>query len=115
MKEGAPFNAAYEQFMLDHQIEKKLGLESSVSSIDEMQLPDFFGPGGYQVCSFENPQMLDRQGLNDRVASASYMPLPGQPEHGPMQDKLEEMFDQHKQNGFVRIPLKTLVYFGRIT
>jgi SAM-dependent methyltransferase len=114
-EQGSPFNQHYERLIATHQIEPKEQMHRLASSRDDIPFKKFFGPGGYQLRTFDNPQTLDRQGLIDRVASASYMPLPDHPSHPEMQKELEQLFEKHQQNGFVQIPLITKVYFGRVT
>jgi SAM-dependent methyltransferase len=66
-----------------------------------------------QRATFANEQMLDFEGLTGRVASSSYAPMPGRPEHEPLMAGLREVFERHQRDGKVVFPYETLVYFGQ--
>src|SRR6185437_2542248 len=73
----------------------------------------FFGCAP-QLATFENGQVLDFAGLEGRVMSSSYAPMPDQAEHAPLMAGLREVFDRHQREGRVVFPYRTLVYFGQL-
>jgi SAM-dependent methyltransferase len=73
----------------------------------------FFGEGNYRAESMPNLQRLDREGLAGRLLSSSYAPLPGHPNHEPMLDALNELFDRFAKDGVVTMEYETAVYWGR--
>lgn len=72
----------------------------------------FFGQAP-ELATFANEQVLDFEGLQGRVMSSSYAPMPDRPEHGPLMAGLREVFDRHQYEGKVVFPYRTLVYFGQ--
>jgi len=85
------------------------------TATDNATLSRFFGKAGYQVRTFDNPQPLNRQGLIDRLASASYMPLPGSVEYARVVEGINALFDAHQTAGKVIMPHDTTVYYGRLS
>ena len=61
-----------------------------------------------------NPQRLDREGLEGRVGSASYMPAVGATGHTETTRALQRLFDRHQQDGTVTLEQETEIYFGRL-
>lgn len=80
---------------------------------EENSLRKFFA-AGYRTKRFDNFQLFDFDGLQGRLLSASYVPLAGHPSHGPMLAELRRVFDEHQQDGRVRIEYDTDVYYGRL-
>jgi SAM-dependent methyltransferase len=80
----------------------------------EQYIRQFFGSSGFRVANFENPQMLDRQGLVDRIISSSYMPLPGEERHDELLKSTHALFDAHQQNHSVGVLHETRVYYGSL-
>ncbi len=72
----------------------------------------FFGYSP-ELATFENGQMLDFAGLEGRVMSSSYAPMPDRSEHAPLMAGLREVFDRHQREGRVIFPYRTLMYFGQ--
>ncbi|HEX8757749.1 MAG TPA: class I SAM-dependent methyltransferase [Steroidobacteraceae bacterium] len=66
-----------------------------------------------QLATFANEQRLDFTGLEGRVMSSSYAPMPDRPEHAPLMAGLREVFDRHQREGRIVFPYRTLVYFGQ--
>jgi hypothetical protein len=87
----------------------------SLTPTGHSKLRNFFDPAGCQQRIFDNPQLLDRQSLIDRICSSSYMPLPGDPRYTAMLEAAISVFDAHQQNGLVKMPHDTYVFFGRLT
>jgi ubiquinone/menaquinone biosynthesis C-methylase UbiE len=71
-------------------------------------------PQGYGTRSFPHEQILDYEALRGRWLSASYVPLAGDARHEPMFDALRRAFDEHQQDGAVRIEYEAVVYYGQL-
>lgn len=65
-----------------------------------------------EVVSFPHAQQLDFDGLLRRVSSTSYLPKHGDPQWGPMQERLRAVFDQHQAAGVVTLAYRTIAVFG---
>jgi len=106
---ATPFLRAYEDHL------QRFGLE--YGSVDHRGLQSsnfeaFFGPGGFQVATFTNRQVLDFEGLRGRHYSSSYTPPPDHPEHAADLRALRHLFDAHEERGSVTIEYETKVYCG---
>lgn len=75
----------------------------------------FFGPGMFQEAVFENPLVIDYEGLKGRVLSNGPALEPGDPHYGTMMAALEELFRTHQQNGTVTIEHDTRVVYGQLS
>jgi SAM-dependent methyltransferase len=108
--DSTPFNRAYEEllvrFGVDYHQVKPLWNKNS--------LPEFFAPSGFRKAAFENPQLLDRDGLTGRILSASYMPHRGHPSYPPMLGAIDNMFDEHQIDGRVRLEQETVMFYGQL-
>jgi ubiquinone/menaquinone biosynthesis C-methylase UbiE len=106
--EGTPLMRDYEQLLRD------FGTDYAAiehRQWDDASLEPFFG-GPVQKRVFDNEQILDYDGLAGRLLSASYAPPPGHPAHLPMLARLRRMFEEHQQQGRVRLVYDTTLYFG---
>jgi len=72
-----------------------------------------FGGRQWQAAELDNTQVLDRAGLIARVESDSYAPKPGDPQHAPMVEALNVLFDRHAPRGSVTIIYRTRIFSGR--
>jgi ubiquinone/menaquinone biosynthesis C-methylase UbiE len=108
--ETTPFLSDYEHLLLQFGTDyKEVRHDHATQSIN-----DFFGPAEVSCRSFPNQQIFDLEGLKGRVFSSSYTPEPDQPAFIPMVEKLEQIFDQHQQNGLVTFDYDTRIYFGKL-
>jgi len=114
LNDNSPFMAAYEQLIRRYRREDEPVRSGMFREGGTPVIQQFFGPAGYQQCTFENPQMLDAAGLLDRITSSSYMPLPSDPAYAELVRSATELFDKHQQNHTVRIMHETRVYYGTI-
>ena len=69
-------------------------------------------PGGYETHAFSNSQQFDYEGLEGRLLSSSYTPVPGRPGYEPMLSELRRLFDAHQQGGQVSIDYDARVHLG---
>ena len=113
--EDSAFNRAYQQLIERFHVDHSAVRSRDLLSRENATLARFFGPGGYECRTFDNPQILDRRRLIDRLASASYMPLPPNPQHERMLHAADQIFDAHHEDGKVLISHNTLVYFGKLS
>ena len=98
------FMADYEEVIRDYAPEK--------TRIDESAIDLVFGGRGWGLAQFANHQRLDLAGLQGRMASSSYAPLPGAPGYQPLMDALERLFGKHQEEGQVTLAYDTKVYWG---
>jgi SAM-dependent methyltransferase len=75
---------------------------------------EFFGAGKFEHRTLANHQDFDFEGLQGRLLSASYAPLPGHEKYEPMIARLREIFERCEVNGEVRFDYDTQVYWGRV-
>jgi SAM-dependent methyltransferase len=81
---------------------------------DETKVREFFGGPFMRLC-FANSQDLDLAALIGRVQSASYVPEPGHPRHGPMMAELTELHARHSQRDLVQFVYTAKLYVGRLS
>lgn len=109
--QSTPFHRAYEDLLLkygvDYQEVRHEGARLNVGS--------FFAPSAYQERVFDMPQHFDYAGLEGRLLSSSYMPLPGHHNYEPMLAALRQVFEEHQVNGQVTMEHDTHVYYGRLS
>jgi SAM-dependent methyltransferase len=106
-RHAAPgFQAGYEAVIRDCAPEK--------NRIDEGSIDVVFGHRQWGLTDFPNQQRLDLAGLQGRLASSSYAPLPGTPGYGPLMDAVERLFAKYQADGRVTVRYDTKVYWGRI-
>lgn len=80
----------------------------------EGEIADFYDPQPVTLKSIENLQHFDFESLKGRTRSASYTPEPGDANFELMFSELEEIFNEHKNNGMVTVEYDTRVYYGRL-
>ena len=112
---GSPSMVAFSRLIQKYRVGNESQRPGKVDSTNDQHLRKLFGPAGYKVRSFDNPQMLDRDGLIDRLVSSSYMPLPNHSNHAEMLKEALAIFDAHQQNQSVRILHDCMVYYGRLS
>lgn len=109
------FLRAYDQLMQSYRSKESPRRQNLSQAGGDADIVRFFAPGKYQFASLENPQVLDRDGLIDRILSASYMPLPADPRYPQLLEEINRIFDEHQSNQRVQIMQDTQVYFGKLT
>lgn len=110
--EGTPFRESYEAFLRTWGTDY---LEVKARWDVEGALMRFFGEGGWEVRELENAQVLDREGLKGRLLSSSYVPGVGHPRHEAMLEALDRLFEEHAEEGTLRMEYVTRVVVGRVT
>jgi SAM-dependent methyltransferase len=74
----------------------------------------FIDNKSFKEASFKNHQEFDFQGLQGRLLSSSYIPMPEHENFNPMTKELHRIYDVHNKEGLVRFEYDTIVYSGRI-
>jgi ubiquinone/menaquinone biosynthesis C-methylase UbiE len=108
--QASAFHRAYEELLLKYSIDyKEVRHEGARQEIGE-----FFAPAPYKEGVFDMPQEFDYAGLEGRLLSSSYAPLPGHPNYAAMMEGLARVFAEHQRNGRVVMEHDTRVYYGRL-
>jgi SAM-dependent methyltransferase len=81
--------------------------------VSQADIEVFFTGGSFQLFTFPNDQLLDREGFLGRVTSCSYVPLAGEPGHEALIEACEALFDQFASNNSVQFLYRTELYLGR--
>jgi SAM-dependent methyltransferase len=103
-----PFLAAYEDLLVEFGTDYK---QVSAGYAHAESLRAFF-PGGHQLKTFDNRQLLDHEALRGRLLSSSYTPAEDDPRFNPMLARLREIFDAHQRGGRVEMRYDTQVFYG---
>jgi SAM-dependent methyltransferase len=108
---GDPFAEDYERaictYCEDYPVVKRKNMSA-------MNVFDQFYEPGFQRVTFANVQYFDFEGLQGRLMSSSYAPLPGHPGHDPLSSELRRIFDLHADQGKVRMAYETSLYYGSV-
>lgn len=108
--DATPFLAAYERLLHTYAI-GYAAVDHSNTGLAELQ--QVFGPGLRLSC-FDNQQVFDYAGVQGRLLSSSYAPLPGQPGHAGILAELRRIFDAHQTDGQVVFQYTTEVYYVQV-
>ncbi len=109
---GTSFGAAYEEALT---VCPNHSNHSHSFRIGENAISEFFGAGGFELLSFDNPQKLDLEGLLGRLRSTSYAPKPGDDIYEPLMENVTRIFEEHAEDGEVTFAYKTQLYVGRLS
>ncbi len=103
LTEGTPFVEGLERLLREHSAE-----DPSISEgAHHRDWP------GMQLREFSHEQPLNWDGLQSRVSSMSYMPLPGSPRHASMTAALRDLFDQTNVAGNVSMLYKCRLFWRK--
>lgn len=80
--------------------------------IDDSAVQRFFGHDSWRLAIFDNRQYFDLDGVQGRLRSSFYVPLPGTPVHHALIRELAELFQECQQNGTVAFLYETKLYYG---
>jgi SAM-dependent methyltransferase len=123
---GTPFLEALQSFWQDQRFVKFAdeaafermarvqALRLSRERASQVLLEPLFGPGGFREWVFENPLIVDLQGLKGRVLSNGPALEPGDRLYEPMLTAIETLFQNHQQKGTVTIEHDTWVVIGQL-
>lgn len=107
--DSTPFLVEYEQLLLNFATDYEV---VNHKQVDEQVLRPFFGGSAMRKASFPNNQTFDFDGLRGRLFSSSYAPEQGHPNHQPMLEELDRIFQANQSNGNVVFEYITEVYYG---
>jgi SAM-dependent methyltransferase len=109
--DSTPFLRAYEHLLLSYGTDyQEVRHERTTGEIAR-----FFGPSDFRSRTLEMHQEVDYAGLEGRLLSSSYTPLPDDKSYQPMLGELRRIFDAHQANGGVSLDYDTLVYYGQLS
>jgi SAM-dependent methyltransferase len=80
--------------------------------VSQADIQDFFAGGSYQLITFPNNQLLNREAFLGRVLSSSYVPLAGIPGHDALVEAFNALFDRFAVSGSVQFLYETQLYLG---
>jgi SAM-dependent methyltransferase len=106
--EGTPFLVEYEQFLIDNANDYGAVRHDNIT---EDEIAAFFNQG-YKKATFENEQIFDFAGLRGRMFSSSYMPAENSERGQEVEEKLRILFDKHAENGKIKVPYDTNVFYS---
>lgn len=109
--EGNPLQSEYEQLLRRYCSEYD---HVSALHLGDEQINAFFGAGKWRKHEFAYEQLFDFEGLEGRVRSSSYAPLPGDANYEPLNLGLRELFDRYAQDELIEFKYKTFVYLGSL-
>ena len=89
------------------------------SAVNHMNIPDdaiaeFLSVEDYQTFSFDNAQVLDKDGFLGRMQSSSYIPSIDTPGYPPLLAAAERLFASHAVQGKISFEYDTRLYIGKI-
>ena len=108
--DATPFLRAYEALLVQYGTDYRQVVHTN---FDRAALRPLFADGN-EYRALPNAQEFDLPGLKGRLLSSSYVPPPGHPSHAPLMAAAERLFDEHQENGRVRMDYDCEVYFGRV-
>jgi hypothetical protein len=113
---GTPFLVEYENLLLAYGTDYA---QVRHENVDASVLGAFFAHGGYETTRFDNQQQFDYAGLEGRLLSSSYTPLPDgpggdAPRYHAMLAELRAIFDRYQENGQVTVTYDTELHVGRL-
>ena len=110
LTETSRFLRAYEDLLLEFATDYQ---QVNHLNVSDETLAAFLGDT-YKSYTFENQQTFDFPGIRGRLLSSSYAPNAGHPNHIPMLDKLQRIFDAFSNEGLVQFEYETSLHVGRV-
>jgi SAM-dependent methyltransferase len=110
--EGSPFAEAFESFLQEWGRNAYAGVSATWKLREP--LTRLFAGKEWVERSIPNAQVLDAEGLANRVLSSSYLPGPSDPRAPAMLTAVQELFDTHQVDGAVTIEYETQVHIGSL-
>ncbi len=110
LKDVDGFHAGYEQIV------RKWGTDYSQvdhARFGTAEMNRFFAPKPCHVREFENSQLLDWEGLRNRLLSSSFAPNINSPNCAPMLAELDALFRTCARDGRIAMLYRTLVFYGQ--
>ena len=91
---------------------RQIARRTAKDRIGDVGLRRFLGQ--YREKRFENSQVFDFQGLQGRLLSSSYVPLPGEERFDAMIAELTRIFNSFQEDGLVHFDYETEVYYSHL-
>ncbi len=104
-----PFQQAYDSLLRAHSADYE---KVNHLSLTDASIGAFFAPAKVTAANFDNPQILDFDGLLGRLRSASYCPPTGTPTYRALVADLEQLFADHAVHGKIRFVYDSRLYLG---
>jgi ubiquinone/menaquinone biosynthesis C-methylase UbiE len=109
--EDTPFAQAYEDLLERYGVDYKR-VKDAYPETEKIRT--FFDSGSFHTRDLPNHQVFDWEGLRGRLRSSSYAPTESHANYAPMIAHLRRIFDQHHENGSVRMDYFARTYFGHL-
>ena len=109
-EQASVFMRDYEQLLRDHGTDYR---QVHHRRFGRAEIEEFYGTKRFAEHSLSYRQIFDRKGLVARMCSSSYVPVPGEPGHDELIDRLGRLFETHRRDGRVSFEYRTRVYLGR--
>jgi SAM-dependent methyltransferase len=109
--DSTPFLREYERLLLTYGTDYHEVRHERTTA----EIADFFAPSPFRSCRLEMRQEVDYAGLEGRLLSSSYTPMPDHANYDPMLRELGRVFKAHQANDHVVLEYNTLVYYGQLT
>ncbi len=106
-----PFHQDYDEMFRAHAPEYDLVNQMCVS--DEM-ISAMFNTANYQLVTFENHQVFDKEALLGRIRSCSYTPPVGTLNYTKLIAAAEHLFAKYENEGSVLFEYDTQLYIGNL-
>lgn len=110
---NSPFLAAYNRLLLDYSPEYSADWSKKKENFAPMS-EAFFAGHQMREAHLPHSQFLNWEALQGRLLSASYAPLPGNPNYEPMLERLRSIYEDHQLNGQVDFLYDTCIYYAQI-
>lgn len=88
------------------------GFNGGINNNDE-RISQFFG-GEFEIKSFENDLIYDKDKFITRMLSGSYAPNPSDGQYQKYIDEFKVIFNKYSVNGILTLPNATVAYIGYI-
>jgi SAM-dependent methyltransferase len=111
LTEGDPFLEGYEALIRRHAIDY---LEVDHRNITPEVVAGFFSPSPVSRYDAMMAQRMDLEGLKGRIASSSYMPTEGHPDHAALVAGATELFNKCGRDGAVEFRYRTTAHVGTL-
>lgn len=111
-RRDTPFGATYEQLLRQYATDYK-----EVNHLDNITTDSFdymFGEGKWIMHTLPNIISYTKESLLGRLRSSSYTPRPTDETYQPLMDAVEQLFDEHQQQGVLSFEYTTEVICGRL-
>jgi SAM-dependent methyltransferase len=108
--DSTPFLREYERLLLSYGTDYQEVRHERTTA----EIADFFSPSPFRSSTLEMRQEVDYAGLEGRLLSSSYTPMPDHTNYEPMLRELRRIFDAHQIDDRVSLDYNTLFYYGQL-